>query len=294
MTMLFHNRFLNFAWVLVLLAAGTAVVVGCRKASDREPPLTCHVGGTMRPVIQELAEMYEQKTGRKVEINYAGSGELLAHIESHKEGDLYVCHDPFLDILMARGLGSDGWTVAELTPVIVVRKGNPKKIKGLRDAVAPDVSLVLTDFNKSTLGWMLPKIFEKAGIDVAKLKARPNLQTFRKGGQAANVVKSGNADAAIVWNAVAHLRTDALDVVPIVPEHLPVAGVDVVTTATGKTYPLSGVRVTIATLKCSQRPQAARDFAEFVASPEATKVFGRYGFTERKISREYQAGKKAT
>ena len=57
-------------------------------------PLICHVGGTMRPVITELAKIYEEKTGQPVEINSAGSGELLAHIELHKRGDVYVSHDP--------------------------------------------------------------------------------------------------------------------------------------------------------------------------------------------------------
>ena len=92
-------------------------------------PLICHVGGTMKPVVTELAKMYEEKTGQAVEINSAGSGELLAHIELHKRGDVYVSHDPFLDILMTKfDLGVDGWLLAELTPVIAVARGNPKNI----------------------------------------------------------------------------------------------------------------------------------------------------------------------
>ena len=102
-----------------------------------------------------------------VQINSAGSGDLLAHIEQHKEGDVYVCHDPFLAILLKRGLGVDGWTVAHLTPVIVTPKDDTK-ITDLKGAVDKDVALVLTDFEKSTLGWLLPTIFKKAGFDIAK------------------------------------------------------------------------------------------------------------------------------
>jgi len=257
-----------------------ALVAGCgEQQKQKQRPLVCHVGGTMRPVMEALAKMYSQRTGEAIEINSAGSGELLAHIESHQSGDLYVCHDPFLDILMARGLGRAGWTVAELTPVIVVAKGNPKNIRGLADAVRPGVSLVLTDLKKSTLGWMLPTIFAKAGLDLEAVIKQPNVQTFRKGGQAANLVKTGNADAAIVWNAVAHLRLDGLDVVPITAEQLPAPGVDTVTTPTPKTYYLAPVRVTVATLQCSQRPDAAVKLAEFVASKEASAVFRKFGFT---------------
>jgi len=274
------------------LAAGLALAAGCGKGGRGQRPIICHVGGTMRPVMRRLADVYENQTGRKVEINSAGSGELLAHIEGHKEGDVYVCHDPFLDILMARHLGRDGWTVAELTPVIVVRKGNPKKIRGLADAVRPEVSLVLTDFRKSTLGHMLPTIFKKAGIDFEKISSQPSVHTYRKGGQAANVVKSGNADAAVVWNAVAYLRRDGVDVVEIVPEHLPAPGVDTVTTPTRKTYYLTPVRVTVATLSCSSRPEAAADFAAFAASERASKIFGEFGFTMTQGRKEYEAGRK--
>lgn len=273
---------------LLLLLPATAVPVGgCKKKAD----LICHVGGTMQPAIKELAELYRQKTGRSVEINTAGSGELLAHIEALGRGDLYVCHDPFLQMLMDRRLGADGWTVAELVPVIVVSKGD-SRIRGVPDLADPNVSLVLTDYEKSTLGHLLGTIFQKAGVDFERLRRRPNVQTFRKGGQAANAVKLGTADAAIVWNAVAHLRTDALDIVPIVPEHLPTPGVDALTSATGQVHPLTPVRVSVATLRCSNHAEAAKDFARFVASEQAAEVFRKFGYATAPVRQEYQDGRR--
>jgi len=289
-------------FLAVLAAAVIFATGGCGKKPQQT--LTVHIGGTMRPALKELAKLYEQKTGQKIEINSAGSGELLAYIESHKKGDLYVCHDPFLDILMQRGLGKDGWTMAELTPVIVVQKGNPKGITDLKTATAPDVTLVLTDPEKSTLGWMLPTIFEKAGvvkkpgsdkpgITFAELLKRPKVSTFRQGGAAATKVGTKNADAAIVWNAVAYLRRDMLDVVPIRPEHLPTRGKETVTTATQKIYPLIPVRVTVATLKCSTQPEAAKKFAEFLTTEQATEVFKQFGFTPpQQPGLEYKDGRK--
>ncbi len=288
------SRFKKAFSCLVLAAVAAAMVItleGCKRHVPAAKTLKCHVGGTMRPVMEKLAEMFEAQAGVEVEINSAGSGELLVHIESQKEGDLYVSHDPFLNILMTRGLGADGWTVAALTPVIVVRKGNPKKISNLADCLREDVSLVLTDYKLSTLGWMLPTIFRKAGLDFEKVKDAPNIQTFRKGGQAANLVKTGNADAAVVWNAVAHLRTDGLDVVTLPAEHLPTPGVDTITTATKREYVLAPVRVTIATLACSKNAAGARQFAEFVASPKAQDMFKSFGFTVIPAEKNYQAGK---
>jgi molybdate transport system substrate-binding protein len=273
--------------LVLVVAAVLLAATGCKRTQGT---LVVHVGGTMRPAIEELAKAYEQQTGQKIEINATGSGQLLAFIESHQSGDLYICHDPFMDILMQRKLGKDAWMVAELTPVIVVQKGNPRKIANLRDATAPGVALVLTDFDQSTLGRMLPKIFEKAGIDLGPVRQR--VSTFREGGQAATKVALKNADAAIVWNAVAYLRRDSLDVVPIAPEHLPAPGADTITSATGKAYTLTPARVTVATLKCSKLPQAARAFAEYLASEKATEVFKKYQFTPCQPRMEYRDGLK--
>ena len=287
----------TMTWTSAGRAAAAALLAaaapGCRQAVETPaaPPLLIHVGGTMRPVFQELAKRYVAAGGDPVEINAAGSGELLARIENAKEGDLYVCHDPFLDSLMIRGLGVDGWTVAQVTPTILVAKGNPKGVRSLAYLARPDVSVVLTDPDYSTLGHMLPAMFQRAGVDLAALQARPTFRTFREGGQAANVVKAGEADATIVWNAVAHLRRDELDAVAIPADHLPRPDVDAITSATNRRYDIGRIRVTIATLNCSRRPDAARAFAEFAASPEASSVFAQFGFTETAPVREYRDGR---
>lgn len=277
-------------WTCLALLGVCVVVTGCSKESESKP-LICHVGGTMRPVMEHLAELYQKERDVVIEINSAGSGELLAHIEGQKEGDLYVCHDPFIDILMKKHhLGVNGWELAELTPVIVVPKGNPKKIKGLTDLTRADVDLWLTDYQRSTLGRMLRTIFAKAGIDFDQLNRDKKINTHKSGGHVANMVKTGNGDAAMCWNAVAALRRDGLDVVPIATEYLPIPRVDTVTSATGKAWPLTPVRVTIATLKCSESPQASQAFAEFVASARAAEVLKEFGFTISTPKKLYENG----
>jgi molybdate transport system substrate-binding protein len=282
------------------LIALAAVGSGCPKrppaavpaaAVVRPPALVCHVGGTMLPILERLAAQYCEATGEAVELNTGDSGSLLALIETQKQGDLYVCHDPFLDMLMTRRLGVEAWTVAELTPVIAVPKGNPKAIHSLQDLVRPEIELFLTDYEYSTLGRLLPALFGKAGIDFAELNRRKAISTHRSGSQAANVVKMGNADAAIVWDAVVALRSDALEAVAITA-CLPQPYVDTVTSATGKAYPLMPVRVTVATLACSSQPDRAAAFARFVAAAERQDAFRRLGYTitAAHLRQEYTAG----
>ncbi len=288
----------NRMWMnigIIAALCGLALFVSCFRpaATDKGKALICHVGGTMRPVLEKLAEDYEAQTGRKIEINAAGSGELLAHIEMQKFGDVYVCHDPFLDILMQKKLGVDGWTIAELTPVIIVQKGNPKNVHGLKDLSRDDVSVILTDYKLSTLGRMLPTIFGKAGIDFAELNEKKKIITNKSGSYAANYVQMKNADVGMVWRAVQALREDDLDAVEIT-EHLPIPFVDTVTSATDKKYRLTPVRVTVASLTCAGDKDAAADFAQWLTSTDVARILAEYGFTidPKIIKKEYEAGKK--
>lgn len=278
-------------WFFLLVAI--LILSGCSKEKDTKKALLCHVGGTMRPVFEKLARLYEEETGQPVEINSAGSGELLANIEMQKEGDLYVSHDPFLDIIMYRKLADDGWTIGELFPVIIVQKGNPKDIKNLKDLARKDVKLALTDFRLSTLGRMLPTIFKKSGMDLDKLNKDKNITIHRSGSYVANLVVMKNADAALVWKAVADLRKKDLDSIQIT-DSLPVPYVDTITSATNKSYPLTPVRVTICSLKCSDQPKEAKAFMKFIVSEKVRKVLEDYGFgvSDGLRRQEYREGKK--
>ena len=260
------------------LAVVAAILMGCSNPVDKgKTPLLCHVGGTMRPVLERLSLAYRQEGGQPVEITSAGSGELLANIELQAEGDLYVSHDPFLDIIMHRGLAVDGWTIGELRPVIIVQEGNPKRIQSLQDLTRRDVVLALTDFKLSTLGRMLPTIWGHAGMDLARLARDKNIVIHRSGSYVANLVAMNNADAALVWEAVAALRKDELDTVQIT-QYLPKPYVDAITSATGKSYPLTPVRVTICSLKCTDQSKEAQAFMAFVVSESARKILKEFGF----------------
>lgn len=262
------RRVLAFAGVVLAGTLLTACSESGSSAQSKTPkplkPLHCYVGGTMRPVMQKLAKLYEAKTAQKVNIDSAGSGDLLKTIQDQQFGDLYVSHDPFSDMLMARGLGLQGWTTAVVTPVIVVPKGNPKHITSVKNLARPGLKLAMTDPRKSTAGHIVGVIFDKARL---RQQIEGNIVKHSQGsGQAADWVGAGDVDAAILWNASAHKRLDKLDIVPIEAACVPIPGIDTVTSATNKVYDIGRIKVTIATLKCSKQPEAATKFAEFVVA----------------------------
>jgi len=253
------------------------VLSGCGKGNTGKAPLLCYVGGTMRPAMEELVRVHEKETGQEIDIDYGDSGANLIKVETSGRGDLYVGHDPFLGSLMNKGLGEKAWTVAALTPVIVVPKGNPKGIQGVKDLARDGLKIGLTDPDYSTLGHICPVMFDRTGL---RKEIESNVATrMRMGGQVANAVGVGTLDAAIVWNAVAYLRSDKLDTIPISAQYQPDPEVDAVTSATFGRIDMSHVGVFIVTLKCSKQREAARAFAEFVASSRSREVFEQYGFS---------------
>jgi molybdenum ABC transporter molybdate-binding protein len=240
----------------------------------------------MRPAMEELVKLHEARTGQPIQVDYADSGELLVKVQLTGRGDLFVVHDPYLSELMSKGLGDRGWTVASLTPVIVVPKGNPKKIQGLRDLAKPGLRVIVPDPQYAATGMIVARMAEKADLTkalFANVVSRP-----RGGGQAANGVALGAADAALCWNAVAYLRRDKLDVIPIEKEFALKEGADVATTPAGK-IELDYIRVSMATLKTSKQLEAARAFAEFVASDDGRAVWERFGFSPANPSRPLPA-----
>lgn len=192
---------------------------------------------------------------------------------------------------MSKHLAVNGWTLGEVYPVIIVQKGNPKNICTLNDLARDDVQLALTDYKLSTLGRMLPTLFANAGMNLDALGQKKNIIIHRSGSFVANLVVMKNADAALVWDAVAALRRDTIDRIPIT-RHLPVPYVDAITSATGKSYKLTPVRVTICSLKCSKQLEESEKFMQFVISDRAKDVLEKYGFGVSDILRkqEYKNG----
>ena len=118
----FLNRTMGVAAVGVTIAAGPSW--GGPAAADKSgggAPLLVHVGGTMRPAMEEICKVFQQETGAKVEMNYNDSGALMTVIETTGKGDVCVVHDPFPAAMEKKGMVDRTYTVAVVTPVIVVK-----------------------------------------------------------------------------------------------------------------------------------------------------------------------------
>jgi len=228
-------------------------------------------GSSFRPVVEELAKRFEETTGCKTLRDYGGSGVVLLQIEESKEGDIYICHDPFAYVCEDKGIAEKWYTIAYIHPVLAVKKGNPKKVKGLKDLLRDDLRLGLPHREYSTRGKILWTILEKAGFAEA-IRKRKFYESRTH--DLINQLKLGTVDVAVLWDAPTKEMPD-LDAVPIEEKYK----VDSITSPTsGRTYSLEHVKVTLVRLKFSKEPLLAAQFARFCLSEEGRKILAKHCF----------------
>jgi len=205
--------------LLPALAATIALVVaGCGGASDDSSGSSATAAGgkssttlslvafsTPEVVYDELIPDFKKTDAGKgvgFKTSFGASGEQSRAVEAGLKADVVnFSLAPDVDRLVKAGLVADDWTSA--TPekgmattslvAFVVRKGNPKGIKGWDDLLKPGVKVVTPNpFTSGAAKWNLLGAYQHGGIDyVSKLlkehvpvqpkSGREALQTFTGG-----------------------------------------------------------------------------------------------------------------
>ncbi len=225
--------------------------------SDRE--VIVHCGNSMRIVMEEIAVEFQKQSGIAVVFNFGGSAELLPLIEFGGRGDLYICHDPYAVILEEKNLLVDYILAGRLEPVILVKKGNPLRIRGMEDLAGAGTRISSVDPRYATAGKMVHGVLDRKpwGENV-----RGNILIESRGhSDAALALLTGHVDAALVWNFLEPLYPDRLEKVS--------AGVDFE----------EEIRVTVCRLTTSENTEEALELMEFITSDFGVSAFERYGYT---------------
>jgi molybdate transport system substrate-binding protein len=243
---------------LICIAVMACVLVFVR-AGQAGTSLTVHAGAGIRPPLDEAGKMFEKKTGTRVEYNYKGSGCLLADICFSKRGDVYIPGELYyVEQAGERGFIGTSLVVAQMSTVVVVQKGNPKKIKGLKDLTRPGLRIGLGDPTKVAIGRAANESLVKAGIlkDVEKNVVMRALNVVEMG----IGVKLEHLDAAIVWDATAYLFKGDVETLSLPDEWRVDSPIP------------AGV------LSFSKQRSQAEQFVKFLATEEVAKVFRAHGY----------------
>ncbi len=253
--------------------------------SPMHPDLVLYVAGNyyfaMAPLVQAFERRYPQY---KHHLYWETIPPGLLETQLKAGGTVTVGNMTWTappDVYMA-GLGRVGKMVdagelqAPVVPfvtnnlTIMVPRGNPAHIHSLSDLAKPSVKLAMPNPRFEGIGKRIEKALTKAGgqalltaVYTTKVKNGSTQLTHIHHRQTPLWIMQGKVQGGVTWQSEARFQEMAGH--PITHVEIP--------DAHNVTATYAGAVVTHA-----PHPQAARRWLDFIHSPQALKIFGRYGF----------------
>ena len=262
---MFHKLIHRASWIW-LLCWGLIVPYGNTAEQQARPELLIYCGITMVRPTTEIARAFEQRENIKITLAQGGSEDLYQSAKKSELGDLYLMGEPtYRTRHLSEGLLGDFVTVGYNQMAIMVRKGNPKHIKGdPKELLRPDVTVIIGNAESGSVGQETKRILESIGLypqvaDKAVFLASDSRSLN-------NAMKKGEADVMMNWRATGFFPDNAemIDVIDLDP-------------ALAKPQALL-----LSLLNFSKNQELARQFMKYAASEEGQAIFRKHGFLDNK------------
>lgn len=214
----------------------------------------------------KVAKAFEAKTGNKVEVIFGPENRWSK--DAQRSADIiFGSSEQSMTAYLENYKFVNSNTVEPLfirPAVIVVKKGNPKHIKGFNDLLKPGMSVIVTEgkgvYNTSGTGVWEDVAGRLGSLDDVKALRR-NIASFEKGsGASFRAFKSLNADAWITWSHWPIDHADVAEYVELEPER--------------RIYRVTNIAVS------PKADPATQDFVTFLKSDKAAKLFASEGWTK--------------
>ncbi|GAB4329884.1 MAG: molybdate ABC transporter substrate-binding protein [Candidatus Abyssubacteria bacterium] len=234
--------------------------------------LAVFAGAASKPVVREVAGLFEVETGNRVRIFLGNSGNALFQMKTAKRGDIYFPGSPdFMEQALREGLviPETVRVVAYLVPAITVYRGNPKRILTLQDLGRSDVRVAIGNPRTVIIGRYAVEILERAGVAG---EVRPRIVGYTETCEkAVSLVALKSVDAIVGWQMHDSWNPETIETVLLAPEQVP---------------RISYMPMAVSSL--SENVELAMQFIEYTCSHEGKRVFEKYGYlTREEEAREY-------
>jgi molybdate transport system substrate-binding protein len=245
--------------LLFVLWLGAVVFWGVPAYGDQE--LIVSAAASLTNSLKEVAGQFEKThPGTKVVCNFAASGVLLQQMAKGAPVDVFAAADQKtmnqaqekkLIVLDTRK------NFVSNRLVLIVPMDSKLTISGLKDITGPQVQRVAVG-NPTTVpaGRYTKEALEKAGL-WDKLSSKFILAESVR--QVLDYVSRGEVDTGFVYSTDEAIAKGKVKVMQTVTEHAPIL------------YP-------IAVTESTGRKALAQSFVDFVVSPAAREIFGKFGF----------------
>ena len=249
-----------------------------------DPQLTVFFAGNQFMVVHDLVEAFKQRYPQyqRIYVETLPPGILTKQIETGSlvMGNLRIAVKPDIftngkgsidDLQKEHGWFADTADYARNPLAIMVAKGNPKHVEGLKDLGRPDVRVSMPNPQWEGIAKQIEVSYRQAGGDAldrtimdSKVKDGSTYLTRIHHRESPLRVLQGESDAAPVWSTEAYFQQQIL--------HRPVETITIPADQNvTSTY-------TAARMKDAPHAQAAKDFLAFMTSTEAQGIYRKYGF----------------
>jgi molybdate transport system substrate-binding protein len=222
-------------------------------------------GAAFKLPIEDVVELFQTKTGIKVNTVYAGVGTLFSQMLFTKQGDIFVAPSPdIMDKATTRGLliKSSVKNLGYMVPCIDVIKGNPKNIKTLKDLARPGLKVAIGNPELVYIGALAVELVEKNMTEEEKSGFRTNIVTFAEDfNKLSTYLVLKQFDAIIGFHYLEGWYPDKVETIKLKPDQIQRIG--------------SGQ---IGLLNNSNKKELAQKFVDFVTSNDAKKIFHKYKY----------------
>jgi molybdate transport system substrate-binding protein len=245
-------------WIIVVGSLAAIAALGAvlwwpvaPRPNPDELVLYC-AAGLLKPV-EAIVAQYQQECGATVRIEPGGSGTLLSKLRvTPKAADLYLAaEESYVREARSLGLVAEIIPVARMHVVIAVKQGNPLKIAEPDDLLREDVAVVIPNPELAAVGRTVQRVLTGTGqwerLIQRTRQSSAKVSLVGTVNEAAQALKIGAADAAIVWDATARQY-----------------GVEFVELPDFKEK--ASEQVHLGVVAASERPTAALHFARYLAA----------------------------
>lgn len=227
----------------------------------RAAALTVSTAASLTNAFRDIAPLFEAANpGHKLQFNFGASGALLQQIVKGAPADVFASADQeTMDQAQAQGLvqAAQRRNFASNALVVIVPSTSPAAPKTVNDLAHVGFARIAIGLPASVpVGRYTQGVLQAAGVWAA---IEPKMIGANNVRQALDYVARGEVDAGFVYATDAALMPDKVKVAFSVPTAKPIL------------YP-------VAAIVGSPNAAPAQRFVEFLLTPAAQAVLGRYGF----------------
>ncbi|MEF3254756.1 MAG: molybdate ABC transporter substrate-binding protein [Deferribacterales bacterium] len=236
-------------------------------------------GAAFKKPMDEIVSLYEKKTGTRVYAAYGSVKTVMSQAILTKQGDVFVVpSSDIMDKVVKKGVVQRETikSFAYAVPVIVVHKGNPKNIKGLKDLLRDDVRFAMANPENVYIGMLAAEIFDRSLSPGEISKLQKKVVTYADDvPKLLSYLILNQVDAILGFDFMKGWNPDKTEIVKLKPD-------EIVRISAGQT----GV------ITYSKNRERAKEFIDFLLSTQGQNIFKKYGYQASEKEAFNFAGKK--